>query len=302
MSIFRPTLTWAQRHSTGILAALFLLTWWTLTLRHELPVLLGLTASLAVIWWILRHRRHLAVDAVLAAAATATPACAALAVIDHNPAALDSVAVLLGYTAVGAAPTVTAYCLDLAPRSRTRTALAATAMLLASGAIAAWATGPAAALLLPASTIGICGGVWRYHHRRPDIPGATDLGRGWIDLGQRRLPGGQHVHHLALGPGYGITACTIRSGKPSQALLLDAIRRAAAAADAIGLPASRMQPVLLTTAADAPTRHLVNTGDIAAAVTVAHPKHLPLIAADAPRRRGQTRGPLRRAAALPTDR
>lgn len=297
----RRVAAWGRHHSTGILAALFLLAWWSLTLRQELPILLALTVTLAAIWWMLRHRRDIAGAVVIAAATTAAPVCAAFALLDHDPNALEPATVLFAYTAIGNTPTLTAWMLVPPPASRTRTALVGSTVLLVAAAASAWLGGPAAAALLPVSATVVCAGTWRYHQRRHTIPNATDLGGGWVDLGPRRLPTGSTIDHLALGHGYGIAACSGDRKRPRNAQLVETVVRAAAAADVIGLPVSRMQPVLLTNDLDvSPTRQLVNTGDVAAAVTIAHPRHLTLIATTAPRRLARTKRNLRRAAAMPS--
>ena len=92
------------------------------------------------------------------------------------------------------------------------------------------------------------------------------------------------MHRLLLGRGSGIAAWPSATDHPSRTVLESAVRHAAAVADAIGLPATRVQPVLLAPVRGLPRRHPVTTKDMAAAVIVANPDQLTALTAAAPRR------------------
>ena len=108
---------------------------------------------------------------------------------------------------------------------------------------------------------------------------------------------------LLLGAGHAIVGTRLIGDRPvtDQAALV-AVRRAAAAAQAIGLAPHRVQPVILTTTAgkDTVRRHLVNDGDVAASVLVLRPHQLCRVIAQAPARRPGRRRAVLAAAMLPT--
>ncbi len=289
-----------RRHIAAVLTAAVLAWWCWSRLRDQLLALTVLLAAAAVTIWIVRRRRELAAAAAIAATSAAVPAAVMLELLQRDPTSTSTAAILTGYAVLAPAPTVTAWTLHPALVSRTRSALLGSLVLLIT-AVPAVLLPWTAALLLPTAAIGVCGTLWLRNHRHGHADHReTDLGSGWTDLGARRLPTGQPIAHLAVGGGYAITACTAPAATPSRAVLIDTVRRAAAAADAIDLPVHRMQPVLLSDQVQAlPTHHLVNTGAIAAMVIVARPDQLPTVAAAAPHRRWWSRRPLHLARSLP---
>lgn len=83
-----------------------------------------------------------------------------LTVLQHDPTATDTAAVLIGYTVAGPVPTLCTWALRPAVLHRTRTALTGSAIMLASAAAAATAGGPFAATLLPVTVLTITAGIW----------------------------------------------------------------------------------------------------------------------------------------------
>ena len=292
------------RRGTHLLALAILVTWWAIVLREQLPVLLTMLGVVVGAAWLLRHRTELAAAAAVAVAAALLPGAATLTVLHHDPAATDTAAVLIGYALAGPVPTLCTWTLRPAVLHRTRAALTGSAVMLASAAAAATAGGAFAATLLPVTLLVVTAGTWLLNHRRRSLagdPNTSDIGDGWFDLGPRIIPSGLQVPRLLLGRGHGIAAWPITTERPSRIVLETAVRRAADVADAIGVPAAHLQPVLLAPVHGLPRRHMVTTPDLAAAVIVANPHQLTTLTAAAPRRlRCAGRRARLVAAALPT--
>ena len=293
------------RRATHVLALIILGIWWTIVLRDQLPILLTLLAAAAAAAWMTRHHTGLAAAVAIAAATALLPAAAMLTVLQSNPAATNTAAVLIGYTLAGPIPTLATWALRPAVLHRTRTALTGSAVMLASAAFAATLAAAFAATLLPVTVIAITTGTWLSNRRRrrslTGNPKTCQIGDGWLDLGARIIPGGLQVHRLLMGRGHGIAAWPSPTDDPSRVVLESVVLHSAALADAIGVSAARVQPVLLAPIQGLPRRHLVITEDLAAVVIVANPEQLTGLTAVASRRRRCSGRHARRvAAALPT--
>ena len=275
------------RRGTQLLALAILVTWWAIVLREQLPVLLAMLAVAAAAVWLARHRPDLATAVAVAAATALLPAAAMLTVLHHDPTATDAAAVLIGYSVAGPVPTLCTWALRPAALHRTRTALTGSAVMLASAAAATATGGPIAATLLPVTVITVATGTWMFNRRRRCLTSdrnVRDIGDGWFDFGSRATPSGLQVQRLLLGRGHGIAAWPADTEHPSRVVLESTVRHAASVADTIGVPAARIQPVLLAPVHGLPRRHLVTTTDLSAAVIVANPDQLTALTAAAPRR------------------
>ena len=165
--------------------------------------------------------------------------------------------------------------------------------------------GAGAAVLIVALTSSVAL-IW-YRHRRAAaaLLAALPVVNGWTDLGPRALPDGSRIARLLVGNGHAIACSTTSSTAPPPTApeqdCLAAARTAAAAAASIGLPGSRVQPVIVT---DRETpgmeRHLVNDGQVAASVIVTGRRHLGDVTLLAPRRPRSHRRAVLTAALLPT--
>jgi hypothetical protein len=273
------------------MATLLMLWWCGLVLGPDLPVLLSAAAAALVGWWMVRHRTAAAACAAIAGLTAAGLGIAGVVVVDRQVSgAPDAVAVLIGYLLATPIPALTACVLRPASLvSAPRSALLGSGILLlaVAPAVLAGAYGLANLVLVTAVTTAV--GVIYLRHRRAGARLTQTLPtlHGWTDLRGRRTPDGTRIDRLLLAAGHAIV-CTRLGDRPvTDRVALDAVHRAAAAAQAVGLAAHRVQPVILTTAAgkDTVRRHLVNDGDVAASAIVDRPDRLGQVVAQAPPRR-----------------
>lgn len=291
----------------AVAAAAGLLLWWcSLVLGPDLPALL-LTATVALVAvWTVRHRPGVAACAGIAAGTTAVFAVTCVVVVDRQTGgATEMVAVLVGYLLVAPVPALVACLQRPVLVSAPVSTLLGSGILLAGAAptvLAGAAYGLDSVVLVTAAVTAVAVIVLRHRRAGAKLTDPLPTVHGWTDLRGRRLPGGAQVDQLLLGAGHAIV-CTRLGDRPvTDRSALAATRRAAAAAQAVGLAPHRVQPVILTTTAenDSARRHLVNDGDVAASVIIVRPDQLCRVIGQAPARRPGHRRAVLAAALLPT--
>jgi len=289
-----------------IVGAVLMIVWCWFVLGSDFPLLLAVLATAAGGVWVLRRQRDVAACMAIGTVAAAAPTVACLVVMGHaadSTGAADVVAVLTGYILVSPIPTLLAFLQQPPVISRPVNALVGSVILLL-GAVPVVVFGDhgdgapmlAGALLVSGATVWI-------RQRRAGHALVADLPveDGWTDLGTRTLPDGTTVHRLLLGRGHAVAAARSGTPTPGQAALARAVHRAGTVADTLGLPASRVQPVILTGTGTERQRRVVTTGQATASVIITGTAGLSAVTGTAPRRRWiATRRPLLTAAALPT--
>ena len=292
----------------AVAAAAGLLLWWcSLVLGPDLPALLLMAAVVLVAVWMARYRRSDVVCASIAAVVVTMFAVAGVLVVDRQSDATDVAAVLIGYALVAPIPALVA-CLQRPASlvSAPVSTLIGSGILLAGAAptvLAGHGYGLDSAVLVTVLVAAAAVIVLRHRRAAAKLTDPLPTLHGWTDLGGRRTPDGTRVDRLLLGAGHAIVCTRLIGDRPvTDRAALAAVRRAAAAAQAIGLAPHRVQPVILTTTAgkDAVRRHLVNDGDVAASVLVVRPDQLCRVIAQAPARRPGRRRAVLAAAMLPT--
>ena len=287
--------------ATGVIV----LIWLIVHLGRQTPVLLGMVAAAAGAVWLCRRRRDIVTSAVIAATTTALPGVAVIVAATHGSVSvLGAASVLTGHVLAGPLPTIAAWILRPAVLSRpVNAALGSAILLLAAVPVIVFGDhgfGPAVLIA------GVAGGIGTVviRHRRAAYQLLQDLEAiptaGWTDLGCRALPDGLPVH-LMVGRGYVLCAVltsakTIGSGLPNRS-----VTAALSAARALGVPASRVKPVVLS-AGVAVVDVDVRQGSIrqghAQVTVVPSAAHMADLAAAAPRSRLPHRRVLVAAAAL----
>lgn len=296
------------RAPAAVVAALLLLCWCGLVLGPDLPVLLLVVTVAMVAVWMVRYRRAAAACVGIAAGAAAVFAVTCVVVVDRQGGgATEVVAVLIGYLVVAPIPALVA-CLQrpVSLVSAPVSTLVGSGILLAGAAptvLAGGGYGLDSVVLVTGLVTAVAMIVLRHRRAAAKLTDPLPTLHGWTDLGGRRTPDGTRVDRFLLGAGYAIVGTRLVDDRPvTDRVALAAVRRAAAAAQAVGLAPHRVQPVILTTTAgkDTVRRHPVNDGDVAAAVLVVRPHQLCRVIAQAPARRPGHRRAVLAAALLPT--
>lgn len=294
----------------AVAAAAGLLLWWcSLVLGPDLPALLLTATVVLVAVWMVRYRQAAAACAGITAGTATVFAVTCVVVVDRQGGgATEVVAVLIGYLLVAPIPALVA-CLQR-PESLVSapvSTLVGSGILLPSAAptvLAGGGYGLDSVVLVTGLVTAVAMIVLRHRRAAARLTDPLPTVHGWTDLGGRRTPDGTRVDRLLLGAGYAIVGTRLVDDQPvTDRVALAAVRRAAAAAQAVGLPPHRVQPViLLTTTGEKDTvhRYPVNDGDVAASVIVCRPDHLCRVIAQAPARRPGHRRAVAAAALLPT--
>lgn len=286
-----------RRRRPAVLVAAVVLMWWAyLVLGSNLAWLLAALAISVVAVWVLRQHPEIAVCAAIATITAALPAVTCVILIDRqvSGAAADVAAVLTGYILVAPVPTLIACTLRPVLGIVPVNALLGSVVLLLGAAtgVVLGDNGAGAAVLLATLSTSIALIVLRHRRATAALLSELPVVNGWTDLGRRTLPDGSRIERLLIGRGQAIT-CSTTASTVSETESIAAVRTAAAAARALGLSDSRVQPVILTEQ-ETPglQRHSVNDGEVAASVIVTAPRHVEDVTRLAPRRR---RGHQRRA-------
>jgi hypothetical protein len=291
-----------SNRATLIVGGVLMIVWCWFVLGSDFPLLLALLATAAGGIWVLRRRRDVAACLAIGTVTAAVPAVTCVILIDRQVSgAADMVAVLTGYILVAPVPALVACALRPVLVTAPVNALLGSGVLLlgAASAVAFGDHGEAAAVLVAAVTLSVA--LIRHRHRRAAtaLLAALPAVNGWTDLGCRTLPDGSRIDRLLIGKGGQAITCVATAATVSEKGSLAAARTAAAAAAALGLPGSRVQPVIVT---DRETpgvhRHLVNDGAVAASVIVTGSRHLEDVTRLAPRRRRHQRRTVLTAALL----
>ena len=292
-----------RRRPAVLVAAVLLLVWGWVVLGSDLPLWQAVLAVAAAAGCVLRRRRDLAGGLAVAVGAAAAPTMACLIVMSRQaPGAADVVAVLTGYILVSPIPTLLAFSQRPPVISRPINALIGSVILhLGAVPTALFGDHGSGAPLLAGFLVASSATVWaRQRRATAALLAGLSTDDGWTDLGRRTLPDGGSVHRLLLGRGSAIAVAS-SDATVCPATLVRALNRAVAVADTLGMPVSRVQPVVLTTAVQGGLeRRLVNTGAAAASVIVTGASGLPGITRTAPRHWATSRRVLVTAAALPT--
>lgn len=296
------------RIPAAAVATLLLMWWCGLVLGPDLPALLLVVTVALVAVWMVRYRRAAAACVGIAAGTAAVFAVTCVVVVDRQGGgATEVVAVLIGYLLVAPIPALVA-CLQrpVSLVSAPVSTLVGSGILLAGAAptvLAGGGDGLDSVVLVTGLVTAVAVIVLRHRRAAAKLTDPLPTLHGWTDLGGRRTSGGTRVDRLLIGAGHAIV-CTRLAGRGpvTDRAALEAVRRAAAAAQALGLIPHRVQPVILTTTAEKDTvrRHLVNDGDVAASVLVVRPDQLCRVIALAPARRPGHRRAVLAAALLPT--
>lgn len=225
------------------------LIWLVVHLGWQTPVLLGMVAAAAGAVWRCRRRRDIVTSAVIAATTSALPGVAVIVAAAHGSVSvLGAASVLTGHVLAGPLPTMAAWILRPAVSSRSvNAALGSAILLLAAVPVIVFGDHGFGPAVLIAGVVGGIGTVVIRHRQAAHellqhletIPTA-----GWTDLGRRALPDGRPVH-LMVGRGYVLCAVltsarTVGGGLPNRS-----VTAALSAARALGVPASRVRPVVL---------------------------------------------------------
>jgi hypothetical protein len=296
------------RAPAAAVATLLLLWWCGLVLGPDLPVLLLVVTGTLVAVWMVRHRPAAAACAGIAAGTATVFAVTCVVVVDRQSGgATEVVAVLIGYLLVAPIPALAA-CLQrpVSLVSAPVSTLVGSGILLASATptvLAGGGYGLDSVVLVTGLVTAVAMIVLRHRRAAAKLTDPLPTLHGWTDLGGRRAPDDTRIDRLLLGAGHAIVGTRLVDDQPvTDRVALAAVRQAAAAAQAVGLPPHRVQPVILTTTAekDSVRRCLVNDGDVAAAVIIARPDQLCRVIAQAPARRPGHRRAVLAAALLPT--
>ena len=290
-----------RNRATLIVGGVLMIVWCWFVLGSNFPLLLAVLATAAGGIWVLRRRRDVAACMAIGTVTAAVPAVTCVILIDRQVSgAADMVAVLTGYILVAPVPALVACALRPVLVTAPVNALLGSGVLLlgAASEVAFGDHGEGAAVLAAAVTLSVAL-IWHRHRRAATaLLAALPAVNGWTDLGCRTLPDGSRIDRLLIGKGHAIT-CVATAATVSEKGSLAAARTAAAAAAALGLPGSRVQPVIVT---DRETpgvhRHLVNDGEVAASVIVTGSRHLEDVTRLAPRRRRHQRRAVLTAALL----
>jgi hypothetical protein len=292
-----------RRRPAVLVAGVLLLAWLWVVLGSDLPLLLTVLAAAAGATAGLRRRPEYAAGVAVAIGTAAAPAVTCLIVMtEQAPGAADVVAVLTGYILVAPIPAMLAFSRRPTVIRRPVNALLGSLILLL-GTVPVVMIGDrgdgapmlAGALLVSGATVWI-----RQQRAGHALVADLPVEDGWTDLGTRTLPDGTTVHRLLLGRGHAVAAAHSGTSTPGPAALDRAVHRAITVADTLGLPASRVQPVLLTGTGAGLQRRVVTTGQATASVIITGTAGLSAVTGTAPRCWTATRRPLLTAAVLPT--
>lgn len=306
-------LSFASRFTGGSRPAMLLgglvLIWWSyLVLGSNLAWLSVAMAGTVIVVILLRKHRDVAACAAIAAITAAVPAVTCVVLVDQQVAgASDLVAVLTGYIFIAPVPALVAVALRPALFRAPGNALLGSGVLLLGAAVSVVVGDHGeGAVVLAAALTGSVGLVWQRHRRAAGaVLSGLPLVNGWADLGRRALPDGSLIDRLLVGNGHAIACSFLPSAAVShqESAALDATHTAAAAAVALGLAGSRVQPALLTQGKNPyPRRYVVNDGEVAASVILIPEHTIEEVTRLAPHRRRGQRHALLAGALLPVPR
>jgi hypothetical protein len=293
-----------RRRRPAVLVGTVVLMWWAyLVLGSNLAWLLAALGISVVAVWVLRQHPEIAVCIAIATITAATPAVTCVILIDRQVSgAADVAAVLTGYILVAPVPALVACTLCPVLGMVPVNALLGSVVLLLGAAtgIVLGDNGAGAAVLLVALSTSVALIVLRHRRATALLLSELPVVNGWTDLGRRTLPDGSRIERLLIGSGQVIT-CSTTASTVSETESIAAVRTAAAAARALGLSDSRVQPVIMIEQqTPGVQRHLVNDGEVAASVIVTARRHVEDVTRLAPRRRrGHQRCAVLTAALLP---
>lgn len=282
--------------------AAILFSWLWAALHSEVWFLLAFLSTLVAAGWALRFRRDILISVLAVLLTAGIPALVMIHEFNSQLAsALPVAAVLTGHIIAAPVPTLLAWTLRPTLISRAVNSMIGS-MILLLGTVPVTVFGGRWGGAAPLTTaLVIACAVVIHRHRRAwnrQIAGLPTVG-GWTDMGERTVPGGSA--QLFLRRGRVMTALTIHDEKIVQRVLIRAMQRSIDTATAIGIPAGRVQPVVIATHGSAPLgAHPVKTSQGQCTVLVAAPGQIPA-QQTAPRRLGAHRRTLYAAAALPSE-
>ena len=292
------------RWATRCIAAIILLSWLWAALHDQLWFALAFLSILVAVGWVVRFRRDILASIVTVLLTAAILALLVIRAVNSQAPGADAVAaVLTGHIIAAPVPTLVAWTLRPTLISRSvNSVIGSTILVLAAAPVVVWSdhgygTAILIAALVTSCSVVVCRHRRAWARRTVDLPVTAD---GWTDLGRRIVPSG--TTRLFVGHGHALTALTVSVEPITPRLLHRAMQHSVDAAAAIGLPACRVQPVVITLHEHAELgARAVSTSRGAATVLIASPGQIPSIQSLAPCRRwGAHRRALYAAAALPS--
>lgn len=270
-----PRQEWLRRRRPALaLTTALLLTWWWVVLGPTMLVLAGGLATAAGATWLVRRRRALAASIVIAAITTAVPGLLAVWIVSTAPADAPTVAaVLTGHIIAGPIPALLAWTRRHPTDRRLVDTIIGSALLLVSTLpIALFGDHGFGTAALLAGLISVAAWNWRRQRTTDPAPGHLLDDADWTDLGPRKLPSGEIVDQVLVGPGLALLG-TRR--EPRSSVLEHVVDQAAQLAADLHLPPGRLHPVLIDPHATPPIRwQPVNTPTASCAVAITGPDDL----------------------------